>query len=296
MSNEFLSSIPAALRDVLERWSTEPTQDLASFLDQTVSSTDAKTILAMVDGIRAADEALQASGLPAKVWLGEELQARVPDLSDSPVLGDWAGLEPHEIGARIIELGLAGLGEVPAANPALKSALDALAGEGIPVVNDFFSSGLGAAVEREVVSVASAVVVKLARSMGIKARAEVLTSVVDLGLRLAKVAFHQQSGHLDSDEAYAAIEDRIACVARAGAEALLVAQLPDVTAKVGTYIGLVLGNPLLGHIVGRSIGELAAPMLRPIVHAGADKMARKALSWSKEAPEHVKTLASTLLA
>ena len=295
MSTEFISAIPAALRDVLGRWSAAPSQDLAAFLAQTVAPAEAKTILAMVDGIRAADVALQDSGLPARVWLGEELQARVPGLADSPVLGDLAGLEPREIGSRIVELGLTGLGEIPAVTPALTSALGALAGEGMPIVNDFFRSDLGAAVEREVVAVASAGVVKLARKVGIEAGAEALTGGVDLGLRLAKVAFMEESGLLDSDAAFAAIEDRIASVARAGAD-FLVDRLPDATEAVGTYIGTVLGNPVLGRTVGRSIGELAAPVIRPIARAGADKLARKAVRWGRKMlREGVKTFASFLL-
>ena len=290
MSSTFINTIPGTIREVFEAYATSDAPDLFSFLEQTVSTDDARTILDMVDGIRRADQALRESGLPARTWLGEELDTLVPTLSDVALGGDLRGFEPHEIGSRIVELGLTGVGEASGVGDAVAAGVGVVAEAGIPLVTEFFNGELGGAVEREVVAVASAGVVKVARAVGVDARVEAITGAVDLGLRVAKVAFLGEQGLLDEDAVFREVENRVASVARAGAD-YLVDRMPDATAAVGAFIGGVLGNPILGQTVGRTIGELAAPVIRPIARQGADRVARSAVQWGRKA---VKTAATKL--
>lgn len=281
-TTDFLEAIPAALAAAFEGWQPHSSSELRDFLLDLVPAVDADTILEMVKSVGEAEATLLQSALPARVWLGESLKSIVPEiLADGP-LGDLRGMEPVELGSRIIDLGLVGItGFGGAAVEAIAKDIAYIAeNEGLASATRYFQSPLGDPIEREVVAVASATILMLGDSLKMERPGDVatLTGVVNIGLRIAKIAYKQAAGELDSDARFHALENTIAAVA-VGLADQLVNRFPEIGAGLGVAIGALLQNPALGEVVGRSVGALAAPLVRPLVRKGVDTMARKAVHW-----------------
>ena len=289
-TSQILHDISARMKEALQGWQEFGGTDLREFLLSLVSMSDAEIILDVIDRISDADRMLRQSGLPPRVWAGERLQSIVPELVDEVLLGDLRGMDAVELGSRIIDLGLAGVSAFEDGD--VKAVLSAglqVAADGLPVATRFFLSPLGDTIERELVAIASAVVVGLSDPDSGEQifDAATITGVVHLGLRVAKVGYKHQAGELDSDEALLELERAVATVAVGLAEHLVVQNLPEIGETVGIAIGTLVNNPVLGAVVGRTVGEFAAPVVRPLVQKGITALTRMAVRGVKPAVQGV---------
>lgn len=275
MTAELLHAIPSAIQKHLTLWTQQKTADLTEFLQTIVSPQDAQTILSMVDHIRQTETDLKDSGLPPRVWAGEQLTRIAPEILEDGPLGNLRNYEPTELGSHIIDLGLVGLSEFAASavEQAVAAITDAGGKQGLGVVTEFFRSAIGAPQERNVVAIAAASTLNAANTLNIKSAPIPLTGAIFLGLRAAKIAYQQANGILDNDAVFQALEETAAVAAVAVADRA-VNQLPNAGALVGAAIGSLVHNAPLGAIAGRAIGELAEPYVRPIVRTAASQLAR----------------------